>query len=150
MRKPDFAYTKTKPQISCAVTAQLISAFVFATRTSTILYPKFQASSHLLFLYRPICVRAGRKSRRPVFSRRGSCVPRQATKTLFSPGYYFFCLCKTVEFKRVTEPSVIIYYDFLYDSPRFTPISHVRLEKSGWIGMNRGEKWKYSVSQRFQ
>ena len=26
-----FAYAKTKPQISCAVTAQLISAFVFAT-----------------------------------------------------------------------------------------------------------------------
>ena len=27
-----FAYAKTKPQISCAVTAQLISAFVFATQ----------------------------------------------------------------------------------------------------------------------
>ena len=26
-----FAYAKTKEQISCAVTAQLISAFVFAT-----------------------------------------------------------------------------------------------------------------------
>ena len=26
-----FAYAKTKPQISCMVTAQLISAFVFAT-----------------------------------------------------------------------------------------------------------------------
>ena len=23
-------------------------------------------------------------------------------------------------------------------------------EKSGWTGMNRGEKWKYSVSLRFQ
>ena len=32
MRKPDFCiYVKTKAQISCAVTAQLISAFVFAT-----------------------------------------------------------------------------------------------------------------------
>ena len=31
IRKPDFAYAKTKAQISCAVTAQLISAFVFAT-----------------------------------------------------------------------------------------------------------------------
>ena len=28
-----FAYTKTKIQFSCAVTAQLISAFVFATWT---------------------------------------------------------------------------------------------------------------------
>ena len=32
MRKPDFAYAKTKAQISCAVTAQLISDFAFATR----------------------------------------------------------------------------------------------------------------------
>ena len=32
MRKPDFAKAKTKAQISFAVTAKLISAFVFATR----------------------------------------------------------------------------------------------------------------------
>ena len=31
MRKPDFAYVKTKTQISCTVAVQLISAFVFAT-----------------------------------------------------------------------------------------------------------------------
>ena len=31
MRKPVFAYAKTKTQISFAVTAKLISAFVFAT-----------------------------------------------------------------------------------------------------------------------
>ena len=31
MRKPTFAYAKTKTQISFAVTAKLISAFVFAT-----------------------------------------------------------------------------------------------------------------------
>ena len=45
MRKPDFA--KTKPQISFAVTAKLISAFVFATWIVQSLYylnPKFQAS----------------------------------------------------------------------------------------------------------
>ena len=30
MRKPVFAYAKTKSQISCTVTARLISAFVFA------------------------------------------------------------------------------------------------------------------------
>ena len=33
MRKLIFDYAKTKAQISCAVTAQLISAFVFADRT---------------------------------------------------------------------------------------------------------------------
>ena len=31
MRKPNFTYAKTKTQISFAVTAKLISAFVFAT-----------------------------------------------------------------------------------------------------------------------
>ena len=33
---------------------------------------KFQASSHLLWLYSPVCVGHGRKPRRPVFSERGS------------------------------------------------------------------------------
>ena len=41
------------------VTAKLISAFVFATRIVQFLFyfnPKFQASSLLLCLYRPVCV----------------------------------------------------------------------------------------------
>ena len=47
-----FAYAKTKTQISCAVTAQLISAFVFATQiVSTIpLLPKFKISKPLAIL----------------------------------------------------------------------------------------------------
>ena len=52
---------KTKAQISFAVTAKLISAFVFATQIVQFLYflhPKFPAStlSHLLCLYRAVCV----------------------------------------------------------------------------------------------
>ena len=38
MRKPVFAYAKTKAHISCAVTAQLISAFVFGTQIVQSLY----------------------------------------------------------------------------------------------------------------
>ena len=75
VRKPAFVYAKTKTQISCAVTAQLISAFVFAIRIVQSLYylnPKFKASSHLLWLYRPVFVGPGRKPRRSVFSQRGS------------------------------------------------------------------------------
>ena len=71
VRKPAFAYTKTKTQISFAVTAKLISAFVFATwivQYLIFLYPKFQVSSHLVWLYSSICVGPGRKPRRPVFS----------------------------------------------------------------------------------
>ena len=65
MRKPDLAYAKTKAQISFAVTAKMISALVFATRTVQYLHllnPKFQVSSHFLRLYRPICVGPGRKT----------------------------------------------------------------------------------------
>ena len=56
-------------------TAKLISAFVFAIRIVQYLYflnPKSQDSSHLLWLYSPVCVGPGRKPRRPVFSERGS------------------------------------------------------------------------------
>ena len=42
------------------------------TDSTILLNPKFQASSLLLRLYRPICVRTGRKPRRLVFSHRGS------------------------------------------------------------------------------
>ena len=69
VRKPDFCLGENKGA------DQLISAFVFATRIVYFLfflYPQFQASSLLLSLYSPVCVRPGQKSRRPVFSRRGS------------------------------------------------------------------------------
>ena len=73
-----FAYAKTKAQISFAVTAKLISAFVFATRIVQSLFflnPKLQDSSFLLLLYRSVCVRPGRKPRRPVFWRCDSYQP---------------------------------------------------------------------------
>ena len=66
-----YAYAKTKTQISVSVTTKLISAFVFAIRIVQSLYylnSKFQASSHLLWLYSPVCVGPGRIPRRPVFS----------------------------------------------------------------------------------
>ena len=76
VRKPALCiYAKTKTQISFAVTAKLISAFVFATRIVQSLYflnMKFQVSSHLVWLYSLVCVGPGRKPRRPVFSERGS------------------------------------------------------------------------------
>ena len=55
---------KTKAQISFAVTAKLISAFVFAKWIVQFLYflnPKFPASSHPLCLYRLVWVRPGGK-----------------------------------------------------------------------------------------
>ena len=75
VRKPALCIYENKDADQLAVTAKLISAFVFATRIVQSLFflnPKFQASSHLLWLYSPFCVGSGRKPRRPVFSERGS------------------------------------------------------------------------------
>ena len=68
MRKPFFCICKNKRQ-------HAVSTFVFATRIVQSLYflnTKFQASSHLLWLYSPVCAGSGRKPRRPVFSQRCS------------------------------------------------------------------------------
>ena len=70
VRKPTICIGENKDadqlraQISFAVTAKLISAFVFATRiVQFLLYfnPKFQASSSFLCLYRSVCVGPVRK-----------------------------------------------------------------------------------------
>ena len=45
----------------------------------------FQASSHLLWLYIPICVGPGQKTRKPVFSQRGSFFKEMKTSTTSPP-----------------------------------------------------------------
>ena len=77
MRKPAFCICENKDADQLRGFAKLISAFVFATwivQSLRYLKPKFQASSQLLWLYSPVCVGPGRKSRRPVFSQRGSYI----------------------------------------------------------------------------
>ena len=49
--------------------------------------PKFQGSSHLLWLYRSVCVGPGRKPRRPVFSERGSNVCARRTRPIKNSHY---------------------------------------------------------------
>ena len=73
-----FAYAKTNTQISFAVTAKLISAFVFAIRIVQSLYylnPKFQASNHLRSQYSLVCVGPGRKPRRPFSQNEAHIIP---------------------------------------------------------------------------
>ena len=64
MGKPTICMCETKTQVSFAVTAKLISAFVFATRIVQFFFYlnlKFQASSSFLCLYRSVCVGPVRK-----------------------------------------------------------------------------------------
>ena len=77
MRKPAFCICEKKTQISCTADQRLC----FLYRDSSIpLLPKFEISSlqPSSVVVQPICVRPGRKLRRPVFSQRGSnnaCFP---------------------------------------------------------------------------
>ena len=67
MRKPAFCICENKDADQLrSVTAQLISAFVFASQIVQSLFflnPKFQVSNNLLLLYSPVCVEPGRKPR---------------------------------------------------------------------------------------
>ena len=65
MRKLNFCLCENKgaDQLRSNCEAELISAFVFATwiiQSLFFLNSKFQASSHLQWLHRPVCVRPGR------------------------------------------------------------------------------------------
>ena len=67
MGKPAFCICENIGADQLRGTAKLISAFVFAIGIVKSLYylnPKFQASSHLLWLYSPVCVGLGRKPER--------------------------------------------------------------------------------------
>ena len=68
MRKPAFAYAKTKTQISTADQRLCFRN----TESLFFLNTKCQASSHLVWLYSLVYVGRGRKPRRPIFSQRGS------------------------------------------------------------------------------
>ena len=73
--KTGFLHMLKQTQISFTVTAKLISAFAFTSQIVQSLFflkLKFPASSHLLWLYSPVCIRPGWKPQRPVFSCRSS------------------------------------------------------------------------------
>ena len=50
------------------------------------LNPKFEASSHLLWLYSPVCVGSGQKHRRLVFSQQGSNFTGSKDPECWNPG----------------------------------------------------------------
>ena len=113
------AYAKTKVQISCAVIAQLIRIFVFATwivQFLCFINLKFQVFSHLLKLHKPVCVGPGRKPQRPIFSHRGLNMSSIVRK-LFSADQHLdfpnraasrenpFCLCENKDADQLCSNS---------------------------------------------
>ena len=75
MRKPTFCICENKDADQLRGNCEADQRLCFRYTDSTIplqLNPKFQASSHLLWMYSPVCVGPGQKPRRPVFSQPGS------------------------------------------------------------------------------
>ena len=78
MRKPAFCICENKDADQLRGNREADQRLCFRYTDSTIpLHPKFQAASHLIWLYSQACVGPGRKPRRPVFSQRGSHIKRQ-------------------------------------------------------------------------
>ena len=108
-----FAYAKTKTQISFSGSAPLFSQLV---QSLCFLSPKFQFSSNLVWLYSPISVGPGRKSRRPVFSRRGSYIIYTRNATVLTLSLH----TSTALFLRTNaQQEVNIYWNTL-ETHRFT------------------------------
>ena len=75
MRKPAFCICENKDADQLRGNREADQRLCFATwivQSLFYLNPKFHSSSHLVWLYSPVCVGPGRKPRRPVFSERGS------------------------------------------------------------------------------
>ena len=77
VRKPVYCICENKDADQLRGNREADQRLCFRYMDSTVLSlyfqnSKFQASSHLLWLYRLVCVGPGRKPRRPVFSERGS------------------------------------------------------------------------------
>ena len=78
MRKPDFRICENKDADQLRGNREADQRLCFRYTDSTIpLLPK--SESHCVWLYSPVCMRPGRKPRRPVFLQRGSYIHVAAT-----------------------------------------------------------------------
>ena len=91
VRKPAFCICENKDADQlCGNRADQRLCFRYTDSTIPLL-SKFQASNHLLWLCRLVCVRPGRKPRRPVFSQRGSYI--QVGICGLRPSAHFTSIC---------------------------------------------------------
>ena len=80
------------------------------------LNPKVQVSSHLLWLYSPVCVGPGRKPRRPVFSERGSyCINRkmQVFLTFFRQFFKATVFSKLLQTDPYGRISIMQFFNYV-------------------------------------
>ena len=87
MRKPGFGICENKGADQLCGNRTTDQRLCFHYTDSVIpLLPisEFQASSHLLWQYSPVCVGPGRKPRTPVFSERGSSVPGEMSASSYT------------------------------------------------------------------
>ena len=72
MREPAFCICENKDadqlRVNREADQRLCFRYIRIVQSLFYINPKFQASSHLLWSYSPVCVKPGRKSRRPIFS----------------------------------------------------------------------------------
>ena len=84
VRKPAFCICENKDEDQLRGSREADQRLCFRYTDSSIpLLPtsEIQVSSHLLWLYSPVCVGPGRKPRRPVFSQRGSYIINRPTSS---------------------------------------------------------------------
>ena len=112
MRKPTICICENKDadqlRSNCdAVTAKLISAFIFATRIVQFLYflnPKFPVSSHLLCLYSPVCVGPVRKPHCWFSHGHGCGTKKSLFLNIISP-----CKKRLFSYKSACTPRITCY-----------------------------------------
>ena len=93
VRKPAFCICKNKDVDQLRGNREADQRLCFRYIDSTIPLlpkPKFQASSHLLWLYSLVCVGPGWKSRRPVFSQRFSYIPSSLYNNIHHEKFYLY------------------------------------------------------------
>ena len=132
MRKPAFCICENKNADQLRGNRKADHALVFATWIVQFLFylnPKFQASSHLLCLYSPVCMRAGRKPRRPVFSQRGSNISGNdyVTSLPLQMAIYFNCF-----FSPFWITTVLVMFELKVS------MSHVMRKPAFYICKNKG------------
>ena len=111
MRKSAFSICENKEadQLRGNREADQRLCFHYTVQSLYFLNMKFQASSHLVWLYCLVCVGSGQKPRRPVFSQRGSIVIIPPAYEVYR-GYIVFTFSVFIIYKVVKYRKILLIY----------------------------------------